>query len=341
MSARHVKIRDGLELTTAKKVDEKKLHGLVEDLAGALSKTTPAVSQVASPMDALYHAACHEKKIEPSSGSWQKLPEGILRRDLAQEAYWMVLGPHYAFMTRTWTPENTIAIKEFTELMKYTAGVLFKDTMAYVIPLPKEVHYNANGTLHSRDGMAIQWEDGFGVYAWNGMHIPYELAQKMIVNPGKLTTKDIDNEPNAELRRALMEAYSLPKYLKDTKAKLIDNDPEWGKLYEKQVPEDESIVMIELTNPTPDGHWEETGKTVFMKFREMINLPEGSDPDGIISDDVLDRMTSVKERAFIADEPLSYSVYFHRVPPATRTAKEAVAWMQSMDQNDMDYDFRT
>ena len=64
MSARHVKIRDGLELTTAKKVDEKKLHGLVEDLAGALSKTTPTVSQVASPMDALYYAACHEKRIE-------------------------------------------------------------------------------------------------------------------------------------------------------------------------------------------------------------------------------------------------------------------------------------
>jgi hypothetical protein len=70
-----------------------------------------------------------------------------------------------------------------------------------------------------------------------------------------ITTHSIDQEKNQEVRRVLIERYGEARYLEDSGAAMIHED-HFGKLYSKEIPGDEPIVMVRVINasPEPDGH---------------------------------------------------------------------------------------
>lgn len=61
---------------------------------------------------------------------------------------------------------------------------------------------NQNG-LHSTDGMAIKWEDGYGQYYINGRSMPKWLFEKHKNNT--LKKEDFINEPNEDVRAGMYE----------------------------------------------------------------------------------------------------------------------------------------
>jgi hypothetical protein len=58
---------------------------------------------------------------------------------------------------------------------------------------------NEKGQVHAAEGPILSYRDGWGIYAWRGIPIPWRYA-----NP---TAVEILREPNAEVRRAVMERY--------------------------------------------------------------------------------------------------------------------------------------
>jgi hypothetical protein len=138
--------------------------------------------------------------------------------------------------------------------------------------------------LHNPAGAAIRYVD-WGLYVVHGVRIPAEIIER----PESITVKQIDEEPNSEIRRIMVDTYDRQHYagafLVDGNSKQINLD-ECGTLYLREMGEDEPIVMVKVTNSTPE-------------------------PDR------------------------NYKDYFIRVPPAIKTAREAVAW--TFDQSPEDY----
>ena len=88
-----------------------------------------------------------------------------------------------------------------------------------------EEHPARPGTyrLHATDGPAVRWRDGWTLYAWHGVRVPAALIE----TPSQITRADLLAEPNAEVRRALMERLGHDRF-----AALLDlvpvHEARWG-----------------------------------------------------------------------------------------------------------------
>lgn len=93
------------------------------------------------------------------------------------------------------------------------------ENIALAFMRPLWVDVDNQGRLHSwRNRAAIQFPDDFSLFAWHGTPIPAEL----ITNPFAITIPTIEEEPNAEIKRVMLEIYGWGRYLKESGAELID-----------------------------------------------------------------------------------------------------------------------
>jgi len=108
--------------------------------------------------------------------------------------------------------------------------------------------------LHCEDGASLGYPDGFSVYAIHGVHVP----RKVVLSPRSLTVEEIEAEGNVEVRRVMIERYGPERYLLDSGAEEIHRD-DFGILYRKDFPEDQSLVMVKVVNatPEPDGSFKD------------------------------------------------------------------------------------
>jgi hypothetical protein len=95
--------------------------------------------------------------------------------------------------------------------------------------------------------MAIQYPDGWGLYRWHGV----EVKEDIILHPELITTEDIEQETNLEVKRVLLERYGEARYLEDSGSDLIQED-HFGKLFRKEIKDDEPLVMVRVINSTPE-----------------------------------------------------------------------------------------
>jgi hypothetical protein len=128
---------------------------------------------------------------------------------------------------------------------------------------PCSINLDDQGRLHSEDSYAIEYLDGCAYCSFHGVRVP----DYVILEPEKITVEDIDSEQNIEVRRVKITQYGQEKYIMDSDAKLIHED-DWGKLYRKDLGEDEPIVMVKVVNSTaePDGSF----KDYFIRVRPDV-----------------------------------------------------------------------
>lgn len=113
--------------------------------------------------------------------------------------------------------------------------------------LPVVAHLNDRSQLHNQDGPALEFRDGYKIYAINGVILPPDA----ILAPHKLQLPEIEAQENIEVRRILIQQYGMERYLEDSGAEQVDAD-EFGVLYRKSLPTDEPIVVVKVINSTPE-----------------------------------------------------------------------------------------
>jgi hypothetical protein len=121
------------------------------------------------------------------------------------------------------------------------------ERVAVVSARPAVLARDDQGRLHGEDGPAIAYPDGLALHRWHGMPVPADLIERL----DRLTVERIHAEPNVELRRVLTERYGLDRYLRDAGATRVDAD-ETGVLWRLPIHGDEPLVMVEVTNSTPE-----------------------------------------------------------------------------------------
>ena len=77
---------------------------------------------------------------------------------------------------------------------------------------------NSRGQIHSHDGMAVQYPDGWGVWAWNGVRV----TEQIILTPETLTPIQIAKEPNAQVRQVMVERVGIERVCQMFSAKSVD-----------------------------------------------------------------------------------------------------------------------
>jgi hypothetical protein len=116
------------------------------------------------------------------------------------------------------------------------------------------------GRLHCDIGPAVEYPDGWAIYASHGVRVP----RYVIEHPKQIDIARIETETNAEVRRVMIERYRQGEeinggaaYIRDCGATLLDHDERYGTLWRRDLPNDEPIVMIEVVNstPEPDGRF--------------------------------------------------------------------------------------
>jgi hypothetical protein len=121
---------------------------------------------------------------------------------------------------------------------------------------PSVVARDVQGRLHRTDGPAVAYRDGYGLWAIHGVRLPQEVVEA----PETLTAERILGEPNAEVRRVMIERHGQERFLRAAGAALVDEDTDAlgfpRRLHRVVIPGDEDLVMVEVTNstPEPDGH---------------------------------------------------------------------------------------
>jgi hypothetical protein len=111
------------------------------------------------------------------------------------------------------------------------------------------------GRLHSLAGPACAYPDGWEIYAIHGVRVPASVVER----PHEITLEKIDNETNAEIRRVLIDRYRVGEeingaaaFMRDAGGERIDHDEKFGTLWRREVVDDEPIVLLEVTNATPE-----------------------------------------------------------------------------------------
>jgi hypothetical protein len=173
--------------------------------------------------------------------------------------------------------EQTEKIDGLTALSQSAGWALPCTDLCFVSERHNELRRDERGRLHSLDQAAVEYPDGWRIYAVHGVRVPDWIIER----PAEITVARIDAETNAEVRRVMVERYGAARFVKDSGAAVVDHDERWGTLYRREITDDEPLLMVEVINRSPE-------------------------PDG------------------------EFRHYSLRVPPATKTALEAVAWTFDM-----------
>jgi hypothetical protein len=163
------------------------------------------------------------------------------------------------------------------------------------IAIVSEKHHTCkltSGRIHCVDGPAVQYSDGFSVWALWGVRVPQEIAE---TPAGKLDTNTVMKLPNAEQRLVAIRKIGPERVLKDLKAKVID---------QKQFTE---MSGRRLKNLFPNLRLE-------YEYELFEVTLEGS-----------------KEKLLKMRNPSEDKFHYEFVVPEVRTVNEALAWRRGIE----------
>jgi hypothetical protein len=165
----------------------------------------------------------------------------------AHDASWLAM---YEFSLYELGAEECRRMIPLMDLAKACGWWAPYDEVAILQDRPAEIHYDEQYRLHNLAGPALSYRDGWKLYKVHAVDVP----EWIIKRPENITVNAIDNEFNAEVRRVMVEKFGHDRYLIEGKAELVHED-DFGKLWVKPQADDESIMMVEVINgtPEPDG----------------------------------------------------------------------------------------
>jgi hypothetical protein len=138
------------------------------------------------------------------------------------------------------------------------AFVLPHEKLCWVAPGPIALATDDRGRPHSVTGPAVAFADGWTIHAVHGVRVP----EFVVEHPERIGVRDIEDEPNAESRRVMIDRYRLGEpisgaaaFLRDAGSARLDHDEACGTLWRRDLSGDEPLVMLEVVNSTrePDG----------------------------------------------------------------------------------------
>ncbi len=157
-------------------------------------------------------------------------------------------------------------LEEYLTLCRGAFMYVFDEEIVYACRNPVAIHCNNQGIFHSDDRPAIEFLDGYCGFFWHGVPVKQELVR----NPSLITVAAIEEEPNLEVKRVMIERYGLSNYILESGAQVIARD-DVGVLYRKTIAGEEAIQLVMVKNSTAelDGSY----KDYFLRVPPNVRTP--------------------------------------------------------------------
>jgi hypothetical protein len=212
-------------------------EGTLEDMV--LVGVTWTLNEIIDPQPSLRDAAqaMHLPALDPAIRAM-----GLLREVLDLPVW----------RQRAGRSERSAAVDRRIELARAVGAWWALDGLAILSERPAILGLDPRGRLHSDDGPAAAWADGFAVWAQHGVRVP----DWVVIEPGRITVELIEKERNAEVRRVLVERFGPERLIREGGATLVHEDETgrlWSRRLRNQTWREESLVMVEVTNSTPEA----------------------------------------------------------------------------------------
>ena len=151
------------------------------------------------------------------------------------DAYWVTWYLFAREIGVVYKKENNTLLNKWISLIDSNIGFWYPfDGICLISRTPELIKFNGDKVLHSEDGPAIRFKDGFEVYSWGGVRIPGDWIKGDLPTPQEALVWD-----NVEQRRCLCEIIGWDKILNTLDAVTIDKDPDpqIGELIECDIPD--------------------------------------------------------------------------------------------------------
>ena len=146
---------------------------------------------------------------------------------------------------------------------------------------PCKIKRDINFSLHADGEMALQYPDGWGVYAYHGVKLPYMYGS---VKQNQWKPEWILTEGNAELRRVLIQNIGYAKMCKDLEAKTLDKWREYELLKIENV-DIEPVVMLKMVCPsTKLIHAHRVAPNIVTAREAIVAINQGINPESFVSE---------------------------------------------------------
>lgn len=165
-------------------------------------------------------------------------------------AWWCASAVFYDFCGRigfSYALEQKRFLRLWLDQCRYGHWWFDCDGIVFVSNRPRVLKADTQGRLHNERGAALDYGDGFRLYAIQGVRV----GENDVLHPEGITVERIEKQSNVELRRVLTSLYGQARYMKDSGATLVHQD-ERGKLWRKKRTEDADLLMVEVVNSTPE-----------------------------------------------------------------------------------------
>ncbi len=142
------------------------------------------------------------------------------------DAYWIAFYLFCQEIGVQYKPEAKEKLKIMADLAESCGWIYFYENVAFVSARPtvrtqaEDRNSRQVELLHCPDLPAMEFKDGWKIYAWHGTRMPADCYEQSV------TAQRILSEPNVEVRRALIERYDhfhgKGQFMEDCGATVID-----------------------------------------------------------------------------------------------------------------------
>jgi hypothetical protein len=191
----------------------------------------------------------------------------------------------------------------FIELIKQVSITSFLDKMCIASELPKFIKLQ-DKRLHCTTGPAIEYKDGFNVFALNGIR----MKEEYVMTPAdQMSVKMVMTEENVDVRRELLRKIGLERFVRDTRARELDK---YTIYFTKQKSPYGPVIQIP-SEARPAGDFTTC-------VYQLLEIDLGGDFG--------------TARVLKMDNPSINAMHVEGVEDTCNTVKEALAWREGLDK---------
>ena len=186
------------------------------------------------------------QKLMKESGTDAPNVDSVLECGFGQhDASWLAF---YKFFAVECNLESAKPVLPLAELCEHCGWWWPFDEVVILSERPNRLELNSRGLLHSENGPAIQFPDGFAVYALNGVCVP----EAIVMTPAdKLDAKLILTETNAEIRREILRKITIERFMKFAQPKVLEEKGVYKLLEITGLPDRmPRMVYLQMINPS-------------------------------------------------------------------------------------------
>ena len=187
-----------------------------------------------------------DEKIQQERGILcEEFSEGRMQTDiLCWECGW------FDFCISELKFEQNIEWEIYQNILKNCGRIYDYQEACFVCDRPRILCFDNQQRLHAEGAPAIQYADGFSVYAYHGTWLSEEYGK---IHPNQWQAQWLLSESNAELRRALIQEIGYAKICQELQAVELNTWQEYTLLKIDSNVDVEPIYLLKMTCPST-GH---------------------------------------------------------------------------------------